>query len=213
MNADLLSMYPLNLARAVFASDDEALAAYIPGVADALATLTEREQGVIACRFERGLTLEQTAKEYGITRERIRQVEAKALRKLRHPTRISMMRAVPRTELHAEIHAHRQLQNDYDLLAKAFETLTAKKAEPGVIIPMAEQASRLETPLENLDLSIRSYNALKRRGINTIRDITEMSESELMKVRNLGRKSVAEVKAKLTEYGVELRKEERENEQ
>lgn len=208
MKADLLSMYPLNLARGIFRDDDEALAVYIPGIADALATLTEREQGVIAYRFVRKFTLEQTAKEYGITRERIRQIEAKALRRLRHPTRISMMSAVPLTELHAEIHAYSQLQEDYDLLAKAFETLTAKKAEPGVIISMVTMADILNTPLENLDLSVRSYNCLKRRGINTIRDITEMSESELIKVRNLGRKSVAEVKAKLTEYGVELRKEE-----
>ena len=44
MNTDLLSMYPLNLARGIFLSEDEALAAYIPGMADALATLTERER-------------------------------------------------------------------------------------------------------------------------------------------------------------------------
>ena len=204
MKTDLLTMYPFNLARGIFRDDDEALAVYIPGIEEALATLTEREQGVIAYRFERKFTLEQTAKEYGITRERIRQIEVKALRKLRRPDRIAMIRAVPRTELHTEIHAYTKLQEDYDLLAKAFETLTAQKAEPGVIIPMATMADILNTPLENLDLSVRSYNALKRRGINTIRDITEMSESELMKVRNLGKKSLAEVKAKLTDCGVEL---------
>lgn len=208
MNTDLLSMYPFNLARGIFLDDDEALAAYIPGMADALATLTEREQGVIAYRFARKFTLEQTAREYGVTRERIRQIEAKALRKLRHPDRINMIRAVPRTELHTEIHAYTKLQEDYDLLAKAFETLTAQKAEPGVIIPMAKRADILNTPLENLDLSIRSYNCLKRYGKNTLRDLVEMPESELIKLRNLGRKSVAEVKAKLTEYGVELRQEE-----
>lgn len=207
MKDDLLTMYPFNLARAVLLSDEKAAETYIPGIAEALATLTEREQGVIMCRFRRKLTLEQTAKEYGITRERIRQIEAKALRKLRRPDRISMIRAVPRIELHKEIHAYTKLQEDYDLLAKAFETLTAQKAEPGVIIPMATMADILNTPLENLDLSIRSYNCLKRYGKNTLRDLVEMPESELIKVRNLGRKSVAEVKAKLAERGVNLRQE------
>lgn len=63
----------------------------------------------------------------------------------------------------------------------------------------------LERTIEELDLSVRSYNCLKRAGINTVYDLTEKSESEMMKVRNLGRKSLEEVKIKLADLGLGLK--------
>ncbi|ALD71619.1 MULTISPECIES: DNA-directed RNA polymerase subunit alpha [Streptococcus] len=63
----------------------------------------------------------------------------------------------------------------------------------------------LERTIEELDLSVRSYNCLKRAGINTVYDLTEKTEPEMMKVRNLGRKSLEEVKVKLTDLGLGLK--------
>ena len=63
----------------------------------------------------------------------------------------------------------------------------------------------LERTIEELDLSVRSYNCLKRAGINTVHDLTEKSEAEMMKVRNLGRKSLEEVKLKLNDLGLGLK--------
>ena len=63
----------------------------------------------------------------------------------------------------------------------------------------------LERTIEELDLSVRSYNCLKRAGINTVHDLTEKSEPEMMKVRNLGRKSLEEVKVKLADLGLGLK--------
>lgn len=63
----------------------------------------------------------------------------------------------------------------------------------------------LDRTIEELDLSVRSYNCLKRAGINTVRDLTEKSEAEMMKVRNLGRKSLEEVKLKLIDLGLGLK--------
>ena len=63
----------------------------------------------------------------------------------------------------------------------------------------------LERTIEELDLSVRSYNWLKRAGINTVYDLTEKSEAEMMKVRNLGRKSLEEVKIKLADLGLGLK--------
>ncbi|MDO4744537.1 MAG: DNA-directed RNA polymerase subunit alpha C-terminal domain-containing protein, partial [Clostridia bacterium] len=60
----------------------------------------------------------------------------------------------------------------------------------------------LETTIEELDLSVRSYNCLKRAGINTVQDLTNRSENDMMKVRNLGRKSLEEVVAKLDSMGL-----------
>ena len=64
----------------------------------------------------------------------------------------------------------------------------------------------LEMTIEELDLSVRSYNCLKRAGINTVQELTNKSEPEMIKVRNLGRKSLEEVKVKLHDLGLGLRK-------
>ena len=62
----------------------------------------------------------------------------------------------------------------------------------------------LEMTIEELDLSVRSFNCLKRAGINTVEDLINKSEEEMMKVRNLGRKSLEEVMAKLDALGFSL---------
>ncbi len=64
----------------------------------------------------------------------------------------------------------------------------------------------LEMTIEELDLSVRSYNCLKRAGINTVEELIRRSDEEMMKVRNLGKKSLEEVQNKLKELGLTLRK-------
>ena len=66
----------------------------------------------------------------------------------------------------------------------------------------------LEMTIEELDLSVRSFNCLKRAGINTVEDLIGKSEEDMMKVRNLGRKSLDEVVAKLGSLGFGLAKDE-----
>jgi DNA-directed RNA polymerase subunit alpha len=61
--------------------------------------------------------------------------------------------------------------------------------------------------IEDLNLSVRSYNCLKREGINNVGDLIQKSEAELMDIRNFGQKSIDEVKAKLDELGLTLREE------
>jgi DNA-directed RNA polymerase subunit alpha len=64
----------------------------------------------------------------------------------------------------------------------------------------------LEMTIEELDLSVRSYNCLKRAGINTVDELTQRTEEDMMKVRNLGKKSLEEVQQKLAGLGLSLRK-------
>ena len=64
----------------------------------------------------------------------------------------------------------------------------------------------LEMTVEELDLSVRSYNCLKRAAINTVEELTQKTEEDMMKVRNLGKKSLEEVDRKLAELGLSLRK-------
>ena len=65
----------------------------------------------------------------------------------------------------------------------------------------------LETSIDDLDLSVRAYNCLKRAGILTIRDLVEKSENEMMKIRNLGKKSLKEVIDKIKDMGLKFRNE------
>ena len=64
----------------------------------------------------------------------------------------------------------------------------------------------LDLTIDELDLSVRSFNCLKRAGINTVEDLINKSEEDMMKVRNLGRKSLEEVIAKLNSFGFTLKK-------
>lgn len=68
-----------------------------------------------------------------------------------------------------------------------------------------ESESVLDTPIEELDLSVRSYNCLKRQGVNTIGQLTECSEQDLLNIRNFGAKSIEEVKDKLVSMGLGLK--------
>ena len=63
----------------------------------------------------------------------------------------------------------------------------------------------LETSIEDLDFSVRAYNCLKRAGIHTLQDLVNKSESDMMKIRNLGKKSLKEVLDKIREMGLVLR--------
>lgn len=68
-----------------------------------------------------------------------------------------------------------------------------------------QKEKALEMTIEELELSVRSFNCLKRTAINTVEELTQKSEEDMMKVRNLGKKSLDEVKAKLEELGLGLR--------
>ncbi|MDM5336053.1 DNA-directed RNA polymerase subunit alpha [Fictibacillus enclensis] len=81
----------------------------------------------------------------------------------------------------------------------------AQKAEIMVEKEEDQKEKVLEMTIEELDLSVRSYNCLKRAGINTVQELANKSEEDMMKVRNLGKKSLEEVQEKLDELGLSLR--------
>ena len=81
----------------------------------------------------------------------------------------------------------------------------AKSAEVMVEKEEDDKEKALEMNIDELELSVRSYNCLKRAGINTVEELCNKTPEDMMKVRNLGRKSLEEVLAKLKELGLELR--------
>lgn len=89
-----------------------------------------------------------------------------------------------------------------------FVDLSEKAADEDFMVEReVEESNRnLEKPIEDLDLSVRSYNCLKRAGINTLSELIDKTEEDMMKVRNLGKKSLKEVKQKLEELNLSLAK-------
>ncbi|MDU4133515.1 MAG: DNA-directed RNA polymerase subunit alpha C-terminal domain-containing protein, partial [Clostridium perfringens] len=90
---------------------------------------------------------------------------------------------------------------------KLFMTLTDNANDVEIMIEKEEDKKEkaLEMTIEELDLSVRSYNCLKRAGINTVQELAGKSMDDMMKVRNLGKKSLEEVERKLNELGLNLR--------
>lgn len=148
-----------------------------------LHTLTERERRVLDFRYKDGLTFEAIGKRECVTRERIRQIHAKSLRKLRHPERLYYLKYGVSGVIRWKTESAREA---------ALASLP-KPDKPGNI------------PLEELELSVRSYNCLKRAGMNTLREVSEMTFDELCHVRNLGKRSLDEICAVLTNYGITLK--------
>ncbi|MCD8025478.1 MAG: DNA-directed RNA polymerase subunit alpha [Clostridiales bacterium] len=90
-----------------------------------------------------------------------------------------------------------------------FVNLSDKASNTEVMVEKDDKGKEkvLEMTIEDLDLSVRSFNCLKRAGINTVADLIDKSEEDMMKVRNLGRKSLEEVVQKLSSLGFSLQKE------
>lgn len=84
-------------------------------------------------------------------------------------------------------------------------TETAQNAQVMVEKEETHKEKMLEMTIEELDLSVRSYNCLKRAGINTVKELTDRTVSDMMKVRNFGQKSLEEIKLKLNDLGVSFR--------
>src|SRR5690625_46335 len=88
-----------------------------------------------------------------------------------------------------------------------FVNLTEEAKDMEVMVETEEDEKEkvMEKTIEELDLSVRSYNCLKRAGINTVQELSTKTEEDMMKVRNLGRKSLDEIKLKLDDLGLSLR--------
>ena len=98
------------------------------------------------------------------------------------------------------LNEHLNLFVDLSEEAKAFDVMVER--------PEKEKEKVLEMTIEELDLSVRSFNCLKRAGIDTVEDLVSRSEDEMIKVRNLGKKSLEEVIQKLESLGLTLRNDE-----
>ena len=190
----------------------------MPALYDVLDTLPEREISIIKMRFGLDcakMTRVAIGKEFDVTSARITQLEAKAIRRLQGETRANKIKPLFHTyeEMRAEIDKRNEyiydLQNALRLAKNENTELRKRNKELGEnpIISRADLplAGVLDLAIEELDLSVRTYNCLKRCGLNTMRDVVlRYLDDGLIKVRNLGKRSIEETVSKLTEWGVPL---------
>lgn len=167
------------------------------GLEHALSTLTEREQQAIAEYFENGGTLESTAKLWNVTKERARQIIAKAIRKLRHPMRFKIIK------YGLEGWERRKAIDQEDLMLDEQEAMLIHRRAVVEQLLEEKQEIKRETTIEDMQLSVRTYNCLCRAGIRTLNDLMKYTKengySGLCRIRNLGRKSLSEIFRKMEE--------------
>ena len=172
--------------------------------------LTEREAKVIRSRYEDAMTLMETGHELGVTGNRIAQIEAKAIRKLRHANgwlRFGINHWIPILKIQKNIEADAEIAIKHRVMASLDDRMSSlrKYIKDAINMEAKEHAqANPDLSIWDMGLSVRAFNCLKRAGIETLDDIRHMSESDLMKVRNLGVGCVREIKNKIAEYGFVL---------
>ena len=195
--------YPLDLLDALFGNNSKIDIDYIEAHIEetlpvAVGKLTEREQRIFWKRWKEGYTLEAVGGQEGITRERVRQIEAKTIRKLRHPSRLYVIKYGLE---------YLQLKDDIEKLTKELEQVKQEiiyKLSHPETIEIKEEDYHKIIKIEDLDLTVRTWNCLTRAGIKTLEDLKHQTVDNLSKIRNLGRKSLKEIITKLEERGIKL---------
>lgn len=222
---DYIAVYPYNLLDTIFKepiqfilTDDQ-----LAGLDYAMSsTLTEREITGLKLYYEEGLTLREIGLHFNVTQERARQILAKAIRKLRHPSRTKtiMYGFEGRQKLNEWAKKEKELDEQY--CAEYIEKKQAWIEKINAINNPPEQEeqsteSKIEDPIDCMELSVRSYNALLRalsysdpnnrlHWICTVGDVVNyIKTGNLLRIRNLGKKSAVEILTKLEElYNVSL---------
>ena len=153
----------------------------INGLNYALSQCSENEQLAIALRYKGYCALAEIGEQLGVTKERARQIIAEALRKMRHPKRFGYV------------------QYGYNAYSEAKE----KQAQEILACQKFDEENNArhildgEKDIWELNFSVRAYNALKRAGKNTVSDIWDLTEEDLIEIRNLGKKTIEEILTKI----------------
>ena len=175
--------YPLNLLKAMEAekthfqfSVEEITDDKLEGLDYALSELTERERQILFLRYQERKTLKEIGEIIGVTAERIRSQELRAIYRLRKPPLLGYIK--------------------YGKIA--FEQrIAARKAEKE-----KEYNERgFNIPLEELDLSVRAFNNLKKIGCDTVADVVDLTEEKIISVNSLGVKTRTEIAQRLDSLG------------
>ena len=201
---NLSGLWPYNLACAVLRTTD-CTRIYAPGVLDALNALNEQQRDVLYDRFCLHLRLVDSGEKHGLTRERIRQLEHRALFILRQPDMSDRFVAVPKSEVDELTRQMASLQKTYFLntMSYGFDKLYSPNGEVNdSLTDISSYEKLLSTPLEAIGLSTRAYNALRRANYRTLKDVVDAGYEQVARVRSMGAHSMNEIEDCLKRYHV-----------
>lgn len=188
--------------------EEERPADYESGIFYALNTLDQREKDIILWRFKDAVTLEECAGRIGLTRERVRQIEAKAMRKLRRPSVSGYIKNGLEGQKAIDEERRKQKEAEENRIAEEMKKIEEKilEQEKQADIEKADRIKQLvegtynpEISDEIVDLSVRAYNVLARAGIKDRKAILSFILEHdgdvdcLFRIRNCGRKTVEEI--------------------
>ena len=203
-----LEEYPDGLVCAIMNKGD-----YMPwdiqnSMKEVLYTLTERERKVLTARGIEGLTLQEVGKRFGVNGERIRQIEAKAIRKIKHPSRYKLLilgsdYAKRKADAIEKGRAAAKKEFDEYLKTLSAQNFEAEKERLLREYSIQKKTYLQDTPIENMELSVRAYNCLCRAGYKNVGELIDLPAEKIMTIRNLGKKSFEEVVHTLgKKYGI-----------
>ena len=173
--------------------------------------LTDKEYRVLLQHFKDGVSLADISKDayFQVSAERIRQIAFKGCKKMIHYLK-QYKALVEKEQQEKERLLEKEKLNEYrERLVQEFYRRGIYTQEMELVFGTIDAYPTLNTQynqitIEDLDLSVRSYNCLRRAGIQTLQELTEKTMFDMMKVRNLGRKSLKEIHEKMLEYGVDF---------
>lgn len=264
LDAERKISYPRNLIAAVIGEDPNGLPKeynqdHLSGISYALDTLSDREREIIILQYVYSVSDQKIGKYYELSRQRVHQIHCKALRKLRHPSRYSLLKnglrghciekvprrdrekveilydfymrgyndgvadAVAKKEQYLST-SFQQAMEELNLPASALDCLQQRDTDRVLHLfdivrnePLLRflqnndnvktntvntEAQILQKPIEDLELSIRAFNCLKRAGVNTIEDLLELDLETIRNIRNLNLKSQVEIAEKLKQCNI-----------
>ena len=171
----------------------------IAGLHYALFTLEDREREVLHLRYEEGYTISDIASEFSISQGRVRQIESKALMRLRYPYRWNYIKLG--VDGVVQFRAKSEYSRGYTEGHRAGYADGVVDGRRGVTRELGPEHI-LNKPLEHLNLSMRAYNCLIVKNCKTIGDVARLTEDQIRVMRNFGKKSAAEVAQKLKANGI-----------
>ena len=172
----------------------------VAGVFKVVAALDEREQRILDKRLRQGLTLEAIGADLGLSRERIRQIEAHAIRKLRIPKTAANMKASKMERRIADLLAQVEALTERNE-ALAGQDSALRRSIKAALSGAVNTEPPPTMPIDELDLSVRAYNCLTRAGYRTTEDVLALDRVTLLRIRNLGRGTLSVIVSRMRQAG------------
>lgn len=188
---------------------------YLEGLFDVINKLDDRQQRYIKLRFQELGTRKWCGEQLGISTERARQIEVKVMRKLRNPRSTQQFQGTRLAKVKRLQYDNKVLNEENKLLTDTLKGIASGDILPEELLIVEDTITTKDiihkkmssVLVDDVDLSVRAYNCLRRAGLHTLGDIANLTEDELRAIRNVGRRTLSEIKDLLNSHGLSLKSE------